>query len=62
MKALLGPGTSMPSQVLLLDEVRSLRRRITELESRLAEAEALACAVDEDLDLDLDRRPAPATR
>lgn len=60
MKAMLGPATSMPSQVLLLDEVRSLRRRITELEARLAEAEAVAAEHDQDLTVDLSRSTSTA--
>ena len=38
-KALLGPATMDLQHVRLMDEVRSLRQRIVDLEARLADAE-----------------------
>ena len=55
-KALLGTVTS-PSQLQLLDEIRSLRQRVAELEAALDQARE---AVDEraDLQVVVDETPA----
>lgn len=56
-KALLGTSTT-PRSVELLDEIRSLRRRVSELEEALARAEAAQEARDADLVVELADRDA----
>jgi hypothetical protein len=56
-KALLGTHAS-PSSLRLLDEVRSLRQRVAELERALAEAEAVRDANVDRLDPADLREPA----
>lgn len=50
-KALLGPATTDLQQLRLLDEVRSLRQRILDLEAQLAEAEREVAIHRVELDL-----------
>lgn len=57
VKALLGTSTT-PRSVELLDEIRSLRRRVSELEEALARAEAAQEARDADLVVELADRDA----
>ena len=50
-KALLGPATRDLQQLRLLDEVRSLRQRILDLEAQLEEAEREAALRRAEIDL-----------
>lgn len=63
MKALMGASTT-PRSIELLDEIRSLRQRVSELEQALNRAEAAreARESDDDLVVELTERDTQAVR